>query len=173
MNSSVSPANGASLPSSPAAVSSKRSAVRADGDDAPARGAQPIERLRRCLADFTPFGVHAMASRIVRLHRQEGAGTHVQGEEVPGNAARIERGKQRLREMQARGRCRYRPGVARINGLMALRIFGHLLATVGDVWGQRRITERLDRFVEIGAVQTEGKVRTSPPAPKAAMVASS
>ena len=130
----------------------------ANGDDATTGAPDAVERAGTVVADFAPLGMHAMLRRILGLHRQEGAGPYVQGDEMSGNAARRQGGKELRRKMQPGGRCGHRPGLARIDGLVALGICRNRRPTAGDVGGQRRIAQRLDRFVEIGPMQAEGKL---------------
>ena len=48
--------------------------------------------------------------------------------------------------------------VAGVDGLVALGVLGLHVALAGDVGRQRRIAQRRDRLVEVGAVQAEGEL---------------
>ena len=65
-----------------------------------------------------------MSAGILGLNGQEGAGADMQREVMPGDPARIERCKQRGREMQACGGSSHCAVVTGIDGLVAVRIFG-------------------------------------------------
>ena len=60
--------------------------------------------------------------------------------------------------MQAGRRRGHGPVVAGIDGLVALGVLGLDRALAGDVGRQRRVAQRGDRFVEVGAVQAEGEL---------------
>src|ERR1700733_10558541 len=66
--------------------------------------------------------MHLMPFDVVRPHRLEGAGTHMQGDERMAYSARLERGKSVGVEMQPRRGRSHGAEDARIHGLIALAI---------------------------------------------------
>ena len=130
----------------------------ADGDDAAAGGARGVEGRGGLGGDLAPLGVHAVLGGVVGLDGQEGAGADVQRDEVAGDAARVERRQQRRREVQAGRRRGHGALAAGVDGLVALGVLRLDGALAGDVGRQRRVAQRRDGLVEIGAVQAEGEL---------------
>ena len=130
---------------------------RADRDDPPAARARGVERRRGRGVDASPFGVHLVIARVVRLDRQEGAGADVQGHAMEARPRRLDALEQRRREMQTGGRRGHGAVFAREHGLIVGAVGGANGAARGDVGRQRRRAEPLDRLVERRAVEGEGE----------------
>ena len=87
---------------------------------AAAAGARCAHLLDQCRTDVEPFAVHAVFVDVVHAHRLERTGTDMQRHVAEFDAAVAQRGKQRIVEVQARGRRRDRAQFAREHGLVAL-----------------------------------------------------
>src|SRR5262245_10032174 len=82
---------------------------RADGDDLPSPALHPIQRVSGFGRDRAMLGMHTMTFRVLRPHRQEGAGADVKRDEMLGNASARERSEQPAGEMKTSGRRGDRP----------------------------------------------------------------
>ena len=90
----------------------------ADRDDPPAARARRVERRCGRRVDASPFGVHSMIARVVRLDRQESPRADVQGHAMEGRPGRFDALEQRRREMQTGCRRRDGAGFACEHGLI-------------------------------------------------------
>ena len=78
----VSPAKGRTCPSSSAALSSRRSAVVPTATIRPPAARAAFSASAVVGRHLAVLGMHAVLGHVVGLHRQEGAGADVQGDEV-------------------------------------------------------------------------------------------
>ena len=122
---------------------------RADGDNAAAGLPRGIQRSGGLRVDPAPFRVHAMIVRVLRLHRQKGAGPDVQRNPHDGDAARRNGGGKRRREVQAGSRCRDGAGMAREHRLVIVPIGFVDRAFAGDVRRERRGAVTLQRRIQV------------------------
>ena len=110
---------------------------------------------------------------VVGLDRQESAGPDMQRHEVPLDAARVERGEQLRREMQAGGRRGDRAFLPRVDRLVVgavARVVGPLR---GDVGRQRHVADRVRAPRRGTAPERSKPSSTSPPSRFSSTVASS
>ena len=114
---------------------------RADRDDAAAPSARRIDPLRHRGSHNAPFGVHPMLARVIRLDRQKGAGSDMQGHGQPIDPARGNPIEQRRGEMQPGRRRRDRALLFRehrlIVGAVARVAVRELSARAFDIGRQR------------------------------------
>ena len=105
--------------------------------------------------------MHDMVVRVLGLDRQEGAGADMEGQGLVADAGRGERGHQRGREMQRRGRRRDRAFLAREHRLIVVAVARVGRALAGDIGRQRHpagaLEQQLDRLVA-GEGEQEGAV---------------
>ena len=157
MKIAVSPANGRIVPSSSAALSSRRSDVEPTATMRPPARARRVERVGRRRADDAVLGMHPVIGRVVGLHRQERAGADMQRHGVHADAARLQPRHQIVGEMQSGGRRRDRAFVVREQRL----VVGAVLVVGGaarrDVGRQRHVAALRDRLVEHRPVEREGQ----------------
>ncbi|GJE06875.1 hypothetical protein AOPFMNJM_2198 [Methylobacterium jeotgali] len=125
--------------------------------DPPAPRAGLVEGLGGLLREDAVLGVHPVGVGVLGLHRQEGARPDMQGEAVARDARRVERGDQRLREVQAGGGGGHRSGLVRVDGLVVDRVPRVRRAPAGDIGGQRQDADRRDRRVEGGPGEVEAQ----------------
>ena len=70
------------------------------------------------------LGIEGVLLRVLGRHGPEGARTHVEGEKGDLDPALADRGQGGIGEMERRGGCRDRPGIAREDRLVALAVLG-------------------------------------------------
>ena len=101
--------------------------------------------------------MHLVVGCVVGLHRQEGAGADMQGDEAALDALCIERGKKLGREMQAGGGGGHGALFPGIDGLVVVAVALVVVTLRGDVGRQRDVTDRVKRLVEKCAGQVEAE----------------
>jgi hypothetical protein len=102
--------------------------------------------------------MHLVLGGVIGLDRQEGSRPHMQRDEMPGNAARIQARKQRVGEMQPRCGRGNRALLAGIDGLVILAVLRVLAALGGDIGWQRNVAGGHDRLVERRAGEIEDQL---------------
>ena len=160
MKRSTSPENGATVPSSAAALSSRRHDRGAHRDDAPAGRAAGVDGGGGIGGQLAGFGVHRVVGGVVRRDGQERAGTHVQGDKAPGDAARVERLQQAVGEVEARSRRCDGPFSAGIHGLIVVMVAR--VRRAANVGRQRHGAVALERLVERRALAIEDEAHLRP-----------
>jgi hypothetical protein len=99
-----------------------------------------------------------MLCRVLGLDGQEGARTDMQRDEVARDAAGLDRREQAVGKVQAGRRRGNRAFAAGVDGRVALGVLGGDGTLAGNVGRQRRVAQRTNRLVEVGAMQTEGEL---------------
>ena len=127
----------------------------ADTDDAPALRPRRVQGFRDLGGNLAEFGVHAMVRDRLALDRQEGAGAHVQSDEVDRHAPRDQSLHQVRGEMQPRRRRGDGPRLARIDRLVVRFVAVVLGPATGDVGRQGHDADAGDGAVEIVAADIE------------------
>ena len=118
----------------------------ADRDHPPAVRAGAADLPDQMGTDVEPLAVHMVILQIVRPHRLERAGAHMQGDIAELDAALAQFGQDRLVEMQAGGGRRDRTGLAREHGLVALHVAG--VGVPLDVRRQRHLAQLQQQFFQ-------------------------
>ena len=172
MNRAVSPVNGPRVPSSPLALSIRRSEVEPTATMRPP--ARRVAFKAAAVSALTPphAGMHDVIRGVFGLDRQEGPRPDMQGHGVRASTPWACRPATELREMEAGGRRRHRPSVSREHGLIIAAVVLIDLAAARDIGRQRHLAALAQRLVEHGAGERKREV-TSPPSPFVPLAASS
>ena len=117
---------------------------RAHADDAAAGGTRLVDPPGRARRHLAPLSMHDVAVRIVRLHRQERTGAHVQRQGRMIDARTGQSPHQRRSEVQPGGRGGHRALPRREHGLIILPVFVVAGLFPLDIWRQRHPAMRLE-----------------------------
>src|SRR5258705_202978 len=128
---------------------------RSDSNDASARAAGRVERLRGRWRKLGPFGVHAVIRGVVGGHRQERPSPDMERDAFPVDPVLLQTSEQTWREMKPRGRSRDRTRRLGIHGLIVGAVTRIRLAPAGDVGRQRHFSFGGNRGIEDGAAPLE------------------
>ena len=121
---------------------------RSDRDQAATRGAHFIQSLGGGEVDSSPLGVHAVVGGVIDLDRQKGACADMERERFALHSARVERGDQRVGEVQRGGRRGHRARFPREHRLVVVAVGGVGAALRRNIGRQRHLPGALEQHLD-------------------------
>ena len=157
MKIAVSPANGRIVPSSPAALSSSRSAVVPTATMRPPCARVVVQRVRRLRVTVPHSAMHPVPVGVLGLHRQEGAGADMQRHACSATPRASSRSSSSSVKCRPAVGAATEPSSLREHGLVvaAVRVVGG--APRGDIGRQRHVAALGDGLIQHRAVEREGE----------------
>ena len=160
MKRSTSPENASTVPLGRAALSSSRHDRGAHRDDAPAGRPAAVDGGGDIGRKLAGLRVHRVIGGVVHRDRQERAGTDVEGDKAPADAARVDRLQQAVGEVKARRRRSDGTLPPREHGLIVIAVVR--IGRPPDIGWQRHGAMALERLGERRATPIEDEAHLRP-----------